>query len=298
MIIRKQLHKLVDQLPEYRLNSALKYLRLLLTDAEPNCLYHYTKPEGLFGIFDSKTIWAKQYCYLNDSSELLIAKKLVKIRRKALDLKVDLGPLENDLKVYVSIFSLCSEWNLLSQWRAYCPTGGYAIGFDVKKLRTLISKRGKTVSSGPNFLLSRCVYNEEEQKDLVDTWLRKNQSGPGELINLNKFIQEVGLSIKHHGFEEEHEWRIISRIMSPLFDTTNETYHTRWRERGTNNYSVFSFMAINLRDDDGLLPIREIVVGPCRDMKKAIRFVDERIREVGMEDRIAVRKTDIPYTVL
>ena len=60
LISRELIHKLVYQIPEYSLNSAFEYLTQLSTNDEPTCLYHYAKPEGLMGIFDSKKLFVTQ----------------------------------------------------------------------------------------------------------------------------------------------------------------------------------------------------------------------------------------------
>lgn len=294
-MIRKQIHKLVDQLPENRLNCSSRVLTKLLMDDKPTCLYHYTTPEGLLGILNTKTIWATQYSHLNDFTELLLAKKMAKERIKAQRLDVTLGPLDSDNEFYVSVFSLSTESDLLSQWRAYCPTGGYAIGFDFEKLRSLILKRGEKAPTGPNFLLGRCIYDKREQRDMIDKWLKNNapSSGLVKMVKLDKFIQEVGLLIKHHGFKEEHEWRIISRIMSPIFNDTNRKYGVKWKVRG-RNYSLIEYMEIDLSDEE-FHPIREIIVGPCPDKKLAKRFVDRILKKSRMDGDVVVKMSDIPY---
>ena len=111
------------------------------------------------------------------------------------------------------------------------------------------------------------------------------------MIELDKFLQEVGLSIKHHGFAEEHEWRVISTLF-PDSNDTNRKYGFEWKARA-RNFSLVEYMAIDLTDD-GLLPIREIIVGPCRDHKSAKRFVDGILRKPKM-NHVRVRKSDIPY---
>jgi hypothetical protein len=280
----QELHRLIDRLPENRLGCALKALTKLSTVGEPERLYHYTSVKGLLGILNEKAVWATKYCYLNDAKN--------RIKRQGLD--VSLGPLDSANELYVSVFSLSTEPDLLSQWRAYCPpAGGYAIGFSVEKLRSLLLKRGEKPPDGPNFSLQRCVYDKHEQEDMIDKWLEKNRpTSSVKMIRLDKFIQEVGLSIKHHGFKEEHEWRVISRIISPDFNDINRKYGVEWKVRD-RNHGLVDYMEIDL-SDDAAFPIQEIVVGPCRDKELAEHAVKGMLKQMKM-DHVETRKSDIPY---
>jgi hypothetical protein len=93
-------------------------------------LFHYTTIAGLMGIIESKSLWASQIQYLNDSLEFNPA---IDIARKNIEnpswigksedyefllpkMANDLGFAE-DLKICVCSFS--EEGDLLSQWRAY-----------------------------------------------------------------------------------------------------------------------------------------------------------------------------------
>ncbi len=45
----------------------------MFTEEPPSILYHYTTQKGLLGIIQSKTIWATDILYLNDTMELKYA---------------------------------------------------------------------------------------------------------------------------------------------------------------------------------------------------------------------------------
>jgi len=48
----------------------------------PSIIYHYTRREGLQGIFNSRALWATSIRYLNDASEFLTA---VQVAESVLD---------------------------------------------------------------------------------------------------------------------------------------------------------------------------------------------------------------------
>jgi hypothetical protein len=107
-------------------------------------LYHYTTPEGLVGIVEKHEIWATDLAYMNDTTEFrvgldLVTKHIEQLRGDnlgpcaerwnwlltALKRTREFGP-DTLSSVYACSFS--TDGDNLSQWRAYCPNGGFAIG--------------------------------------------------------------------------------------------------------------------------------------------------------------------------
>lgn len=196
-------------------------------------LYHYTTPDGLIGIVENRTLWATDVFYLNDSKEFALGIQIARDYMR--DLKdrensectvgrlewlmsqfKDIGPLRKKT-VYVS--SLSVEDDLLSQWRAYCGGGGFAIGFKVGSLKELAAVQG--------FVLERCIYEPGEQNQIISEavdsiakpWLNSNapwpeQPGEGPRFDAcNKLVDELSrLSpiLKNQAFHEENEYRLIS----------------------------------------------------------------------------------------
>ncbi len=58
---------------------------------------------------------------------------------------------------YMFVFSLTEKGNILSQWRAYTPSGeaGVSIGFSKEGLEKIAAKKG--------FELIKCLYDRKEQ---------------------------------------------------------------------------------------------------------------------------------------
>ena len=61
-------------------------------EVEYKILYHYTNVKGLMGILDSQCLWATDFRYTNDLSEIRYAKGIMKKVAMAYgDLKGDIG---------------------------------------------------------------------------------------------------------------------------------------------------------------------------------------------------------------
>ncbi len=108
---------------------------------KPKYLYHYTTAEGLKGIIENQEIWASDIFSLNDASEVYHGVALLK-KHLATQQETSEGRLNTSLEAFrealgeigphtatpTYVCSFSEEPNDLSQWRAYCPDGGYAIG--------------------------------------------------------------------------------------------------------------------------------------------------------------------------
>jgi hypothetical protein len=71
-------------------------------------LFHYTDLQGLRGILSSNTLWATNYRYLNDRSELTLFRQKIKLRliRVAKDVMTSLFL---DEAIHIGAFSLSVE---------------------------------------------------------------------------------------------------------------------------------------------------------------------------------------------
>jgi len=205
-------------------------------------LYHYTSLEGLLGISDTKSLRATHIAHLNDSRELTLAIELLEDAIKERLRLPDLGPEDHKclgqlsewlghrflLEHLLFTCSFTEAGNLLSQWRAYCPpSAGVSLGFDAQQLLHAADAQG--------FQLVKCIYDRELQVLLVNDWLDlvlatkddkedgPSQSHPSQSYhshfqaNEESFLQ-VAARMKHPGFSEEREWRLVSRVGRDLRD--------------------------------------------------------------------------------
>jgi hypothetical protein len=141
---------------------------LAVKPVPPEFVYHYTNAPGLLGIITSSALWASDVEFLNDAEELTYARTDVLDRLRivadetasAIDksngaeqMRVEMirnvvAELEKTAETsrsaayhaYVTCF--CESDDLLSQWRGYGGSGGYAIGFRTASFPTDVSDVG------------------------------------------------------------------------------------------------------------------------------------------------------------
>ena len=209
----------------------------LLGAVPPGVLYHYTTPVGLIGIISSGEIFLSDAAFLNDSSEITYARRLVSamLAERA---SAETDPARAALLMYAAyeiqledgasarfryyVASFCEAPDLLSQWRAYgAPGSGYALGFHSIGL----------VAAGARFdelkkvKLRRVVYDEHEQRHVIgqvvarwsDTLPDDVSDGAAEYSGaLVLAIAYILPQLKHPMFREEREWRLgLEQAKSP-----------------------------------------------------------------------------------
>jgi hypothetical protein len=200
----------------------------------PMPLYHYTSQKGLLGIIHDRRIWATNVLFLNDSTELNYAIRLVQenITKRLEQENLDKGEsrfledLSEDLDnfntpthqsfdgIYVCSFS--QNRDQLSQWRGYCPDGsGFTIAFDFESsLRDIVKEQ--------DFTLVKCVYDENKQLEMIEDFLKEaldyfhEHKNDWMLIAKKVWDDFLALApiLKHPKFIEENEWRLVSKPKS------------------------------------------------------------------------------------
>jgi hypothetical protein len=202
-------------------------------------LFHYTNAAGLLGILRDSTLWATDPRFLNDTQEAVYARELftstlASIANPALaphhpahsdsegfgrvfdDYK---ALIENELdspsfSVYVTCF--CESDDLLSQWRGYGSDHGYAIGFEASALE--IWREGVDDYAKE---LAQVRYGTEGAADVVATVMRDvhTDSNLGHAgVHAHRMAVQAAVmlaAVKHPGFSEEREWRLITAREGP-----------------------------------------------------------------------------------
>jgi hypothetical protein len=245
-------------------------------------LYHYTDARGLMGILDSQTLWATNIHYLNDSQEFdyarTVANKVILQRAEAasdrrekevLTFIGQLGPAGVAPRVFVTSFS--EEGDLLSQWRGYCPSGdGYSIGFEAKDLRNEAMMQ--------RFFLAPCLYDDESQDKAIEqvldafmkssSWIRAlehpedDDSRRAVILAWSDILLPWAATIKHRGFREEWEWRLVS----PLIPWGDPQCLVR-----VGRSMLIPYVKFNLVAFGPYIPVKEIIIGPTPHMWLAIQ---------------------------
>jgi hypothetical protein len=112
------------------------------------------------------------------------------------------------------VFCLSAEPDFLSQWRAYCPGGGFAIGFSSDRLKSM----------APTSNLRRCEYEETPSRaEFTARWLMgkfnewrdsKGYWSPTEfaeaLFRGDLRLEYTDAIYKPMPFRDEREWRLFA----------------------------------------------------------------------------------------
>tara|TARA_R110002072_G_scaffold13418_12_gene56321 strand:+ start:90315 stop:91187 length:873 start_codon:yes stop_codon:yes gene_type:complete len=241
-------------------------------------LYHYTGVGSLMGIANAKSIWASNVYYMNDSKEIVHACDILK---KVLLPRIAFGVIDSPENVFLKqlqdwidscrttiynifVFSLSEEPSLLSQWRSYTPHGkGVSVGFSDHLL--------SSIAQDSDLRIAKCIYNLEEQRELLgslieellvkfrqkQTTIDTSNSHPSQCYHpfLEEFrgdVLQVLSVIKHHAFEEEREWRLISNYF-PKYTIPS----IKFREGAS---MLIPYIEINLGENKPYF--QQVVLGP------------------------------------
>lgn len=272
----------------------------------PEVLYHYTTQSGLLSILENDCIRATKIQYLNDSSEYQLALELSdKVLKERLKSEHDEKQLEkikcliNNVytigQLNICVFSLSEERDLLSQWRAY---GGDAAGYSIGFRASYIAAKAKE----QNFVLAKCVYNEDEQKilitRLIDETLKQDfntipgycdPKRPRTLVILHTggdFTDQLAMIapvIKHKTFNEEKEWRLIS---VKAINVRNMCFRP-----GLSMLTPYYNFALGANKDQYL---DRVIIGPGPHMNLA-EIATQSLLAYWDVAHVEVYRTEIPY---
>ncbi len=245
----------------------------------PEIVYHYTNSAGLLGIVKSQSIWATNIEYLNDAKEFSYARDLAEDVILGLPEPAVAGEqsrfrgccLEGIRQprgspIYVTSFSTLGD--SLSQWRGYgAQIGGYALGFTLVTLRAIGERES---FENQNFIIVRCRYSEQDQRQLIEKWyehisnllvtLRKPKAADEIAISdetlarlASGMLSRVAPAFKHPAFVEEAEWRLVvdlEYVEQPAISLR------------PGQTTLIPFIAVPLADSGQPLQLAKVIVGP------------------------------------
>lgn len=271
-------------------------------------LYHYTSVSGLLGIVKSKSIWATHVAFLNDSSEfthaIALMRSTIKKRKKDANsiekgfydnLLDALNILSEDMSGFnMFVCSFSENGDVLSQWRGYCPNGGYSIGFDFRYLERAIRAHKFTVKIG------KCIYNKSEHEQIISEILAKTIDSYKKYVNrLRKDKSQINADfyfkdfiapllriapfIKNISFREEQEWRMIASV------TDNDKVEFR---EGVN--WIIPYYRLELPVNDDILDINQIIIGPAVQAEIAILSLKSLLKKDKVRYKNII-KSKIPF---
>lgn len=286
-------------------------------------LYHYTSPNGLKGILESRSLRCGHAFYFNDPNEInygtrLILEVIDTIR--ASEDRPDIQEFLDKLKLHVGVAfetiginpfmaCCCMSGELLSQWKNYATGGmGYCIGFKFSD-ETRLAKDLNDLSTTRKPVLRRIIYQEEDQRELIIQYInmvveviknvldrgthRRGHWGnvvPDMAIQSVNHLIDMAVSFKPHEYSEENEWRIVW--------LTRENYLPEDVAIRNNNQKLTPYRPAYLfeknKDKISLFPIQSICFGPAQEPSLAKLTLDLTIRSYEADQHpIKLARTDI-----
>lgn len=264
-------------------------LDALYGNQPPEHLFHYTSYAGMLGILDTRCVWATEARYLNDAKELAntLDFVLIEVSRRTSSADSSKGEVLSQFRSWLRdrmssghalfVVSLTENGNLLSQWRGYTPNNtGVSLGFLSSRLLELGARQA--------FRMGRCIYGLKEQqevvRDLIDQILNAASSVDVALVKdrpvsqayytlFESFEEKIFLCaalLKHHSFQEEAEWRMVSSLV--------HDYRSAPIQFRPGASSLIPYMKFDLNDAGGQLTVlRRAYVGPTPNANLAIHAV-------------------------
>jgi hypothetical protein len=238
----------------------------------PQKLYHYTSTEAFRCIVEYNKLWATDAFYMNDNQEILHALELCQeicrsMAKGASGRELEfLEKLFNQLhfqktnQSHIFTVSFSESRDQLSQWRAYTRNGGYALSFKGSALSHVANAQG--------YLIAKCIYEETLKKELIDEFISNKVHESTTELNIdllailaaNEFLI-IAAMMKHQGFSEEKEWRLIS--------TTSRDDPSQIKYRSVARYLI-PYLEVSVSphvmpsiDSRKFIGIDEVLVGPA-----------------------------------
>ncbi len=283
-------------------------------------LYHYSSQAGLLGIAQSQSLWFSHVKFQNDSQEYSYALNLVKKITKELYHK-DLYHAFNSLEPYpppIFSFSLSEQKDSLSQWRGYCPDGGFSFSFRpevlneaMKNNEIVIGQCQYEIEAQKKFIIDNIMRITPEeyksQRELLETYQSNRNSFPPETVyalektlylmtfNIKNRTSVYGILLKHPAFKDEEEWRLILNKTKALHTRANTNPGTlsgvyeNTRFKQGKSY-IIPYESIGLKFNPLPGPFSQIIVGPNPDEKLALEAT-----KIFIKEGCRVINSKIPY---
>jgi hypothetical protein len=243
----------------------------------PDFLYHYTTFDGLHNILKEQSLRATFSGTLNDGSEWEFGKSVIRKYPVPERISQKLAPPPSMVipppeAMFVTCF--CEASNLLSMWRSYTEQGGgFCLGFYGPELDKL--QRDDLIVGSFAARLVKMYYGDKPSPQMeqllgccghsMAEWVLENM-------------------IKHQGFQEEQEWRLI--VPDP--PASLMSFHS-------GNASIKASVEIRNHHGDGKLPLKKIVYGPTlRNDTALAKTLSWMLDKYGYGD-VAVNASEIPY---
>lgn len=285
-------------------------------------LVHYTSAIVAREIIEKEELWLRKTIFMNDYSELTygkqyfdnlledpeimvilnnILKPFLDHNDNVVDFKVIYHALINGIekKTYISCLSehLPEEDTIgrLSMWRAYGNSSGIALVINPKiisKLENPFNMLPVTYSKEDFKIVF--INNLKKIEDIIKNIVKNKKPSDTSIIDLLlkldlfNYIYNYVISLKHQGFWEEREWRIIlSSSLSNATPTIPQKFIKRSIENIKGNPEVI--YKLNLKELSFINPkgeslLEKIIIGPTANAELLVESFSEMLKNKGFDD--------------
>ena len=299
-------------------------------------LIHYTSALVARNIIEKEQLWLRKTTFMNDYSEITYGKQclenilndpeitiiLKNVLKPFINIDNNLNNLKeiyhlfiNDIekKIYISCLSehLPEENTIgrLSMWRAYSNSSGVALVINPRLVQIL----------GPSFITPSVIYSKEKLKENfikilkdIDNIIKSNlekipkiNESPIKIFHSLFYAMYIYvITLKHQGFWEEREWRIILSLF--FQDLISTAINSKKIERSIENIkgNPEVIYKLNLKEFSFINPkgesfLEKIIIGPnanaellvesFSEILKNKRFNDEQIKNMITVSNIPLR---------
>jgi hypothetical protein len=312
-------------------------------------IFHYTDAAGLLGILSSQSLFATHYKYLNDLTEAAVIRELIMpiLDSESAEIFPQLVEKGWLSKKYYDVFgtgvhhlaaeklygsfvraidnvspffvtSLCRhdeetqayEHGLLSQWRAYANTIGFAIEFDEQQLDSLLSL--ETASHAYAGFKSADVHYDKYDENFKP---RLYEGLAGEMIwqvfehdgvdissvtghfDIDNLVIEFAKSapfFKHQSFSEEREYRIAAVCLRAGKVPDGEQRPAKQVNLRVKDGLIIPYIQL-FAGLDKSLPVTSVIIGPHPYQDKQEEALKILLETLKLDFNI--RLSGIPYRV-
>lgn len=263
-------------------------------------VYQYRNFQSFWEIIKSDCFWATNARFSNDEAEQQFGMDVISSLCEEIDGQdelIDLGLDDN----YIICF--CMENDKLSQWRGYAPEGGVSMGFEFG-MSQVFSVLNSDIDGGREnafdetnsvlqyvdinkvqYIDPHNDYDKNEYLEYCKECLRlvdpANNSDTKEVYR--KEIQKKAPYIKHSGFEEEDECRLVFRNIDGQLDRC-----VRYRDASSEALKYpYIIVKVALPNDEKKLCVVRVCVN--KDRETVIVKELGKLLEKKMGERIFVR---------
>jgi len=306
-------------------------------------IFHYTDAVGLSGILQSDSLFASDYRFLNDASEMRIVRDLLLPvfeteiaelmprliqkgwvkgfyefhgqsghRLQAEGFFKTLIRLLNEVSP-LFVLSFCRHdegteeftHGLLSQWRGYGNAGGFAIEFDEIRIDELLKAEMERFAYA-GWKSAEVIYEDynklfriEDFKGVAGEMIRRmfeprdvsEITGKKDIDRFMATFMTVAPFMKHSGFREEREYRVVFSCIHRDKRPDDETRESKEINFRVKHGQVVPYIEVFAHGPS--LPIKSIIVGPHPSQELQYEAVKLMLSEEGID--ATVRLSEIPY---